>query len=95
MSSPLANWGGKPILGGESPDNHYVGRIVIELYEGPHITSDTNGLVFSVSPGAEIDITQYELLKRVAVALPARIVKEAAIEEGKRKIAEEKGGIYE
>ena len=93
MSSPLAGWGGMPILGGEGPDNHFVGRLVIELYEGPH-TSDTNGLVFSVSPGAEVDITQYELLKRFAAALPARVVKEAAMEERKRKIAEERGGTY-
>lgn len=33
MSNPLAGTGGKPILGREGPDNHFVGGVIIELFE--------------------------------------------------------------
>ena len=95
MAGPLAGWGGKPILGIESDEQRYVGRIVIELYEGSGITSDANGLVFSVSPALRANISQHELLKRFAAALPARVAKMPNLDEWRRRDAQEKGGTYE
>ena len=91
MAGPLAGWGGKPILGKESDGQHYIGRIVIELYEN---TSDANGLVFSVSPAFGEAITPYELLKRFAAALPDRVAKMPNMDERRRRNAQEKGGTY-
>lgn len=92
MSSPLAGTGGKPIIGVESPTMHFVGRVIIELFEGPGVTSDANGLVLSISPGLGTAIDQEALLKRIAAALPARIPKLAAQFEKQRKAEQESGG---
>lgn len=92
MSSPLAGTGGKPLIGVETPDSHFVGRVIIELFEGPYITSDTNGLHLSISPGLESDIDSEELLKRIAAALPLRIPKLAAGFERQRKLEQEMAG---
>ena len=73
MSGPLAGFGGKPILGKERPDHHFIGRVVIELYEGSSITSDANGLVMSINPAIGSSLSQGELLQRIAAALPARV----------------------
>jgi hypothetical protein len=93
-AGPLANWEGKPFVGRADSDKTYVGRIIVELYEGPHITSDANGLVLNVSPAIDSTITHEALLKRVAAAFPARAEKVAISEEMKRKYAQERGGIY-
>jgi len=92
MSNPLAGTGGKPIIGTESPSKHFVGRVVIELFEGQHLESDADGLVLSISPGLGTAIDQEALLKRIAAALPARIPKLAAAFEQQRKMQQESGG---
>ncbi len=73
MEQPLKGLGGKPIIGTESADNHFVGRIVVELFEGPYIRSDAHGLAMQVSPSIASGLSQVELLKRIAAALPDRI----------------------
>jgi hypothetical protein len=75
MSSPLAESSGKPIIGAETPGMHFVGRAVIELYEGSGIMSDANGLMFIIIPGLGSGIDAEALIKRIAAALPARIPK--------------------
>jgi hypothetical protein len=77
MSGPLAGTGGKPLLGREGSDKRYVGRVIIELYEGPHIASDMDGLVMSISPAIGSNLSQQELLSRIAVALPSRAASRA------------------
>lgn len=91
---PLAGWGGKPIVGSESEDTHFVGRIVLELFEGPHITSDANGLAFIINPGIGTDIDSEALVKRIADAFPAFVERVIKGEERKRTIARERGGMY-
>jgi len=45
VHNPLKGFHGKPIVGEEIPEeNRYLGRIIVELYESPHISSDANGL---------------------------------------------------
>ncbi len=92
MSSPLAGMGGKPIIGVETPGVHFVGRVVIELFEGSGITSDANGLMFIINPGLGSGIDSEELLKRIAAALPGRISKSAAGFERQRKMQQEMSG---
>ena len=92
MSNPLAGTGGKPILGTETPNKHFVGRVVIELFEGQHLESDADGLVLSISPGLGMNLASEELLKRIATALPARIPKLAAAFEQQHKMQQELGG---
>lgn len=94
ITGPLAAWEGKPIVGGTNADRTFAGRLIVELYGGPHITSDVNGLVLNVSPGLGSNTTHEALLKRIAAAFPARAEKVAITEERKRKIAQERGGIY-
>lgn len=94
ITGPLADWVGKPFVGRESSDNTFVGRLIAELYEGPHISSDVIGLVLNVSPATGSTMTHEALLKRIAAAFPARAGKVTAMEERKRKIAQERGGIY-
>lgn len=72
MSNPLEGTSGKPVLGREGPDKHYVGRVIIELFEGPHIESDADGFVMNISPALGSSLSQQELLNRIAVALPRR-----------------------
>lgn len=73
MSGPLAGFGGKPILSKETPDRRFIGRIIVELYEGPNTPSDAHGLVLSISPARGSNISQDDLLKRIATALPVRV----------------------
>ncbi|MGB8345307.1 MAG: hypothetical protein WCD86_10515 [Ktedonobacteraceae bacterium] len=72
MSNPLAGPSVKPILGREGSDHHFVGRVIIELFEGPHIASDADGFVISISPALGSNLSQQELLNRIAAALPRR-----------------------
>jgi hypothetical protein len=92
MSSPLAGTGGKPIIGVETPGMHFVGCVVIELFEGSSIISDGNGLVLSINPGIGTGIDPEDLLKRIAAALSARIPKLAAGFERQRKMQQEMAG---
>jgi hypothetical protein len=92
MSSPLAESSGKPIIGAETPGMHFVGRAVIELYEGSGIMSDANGLMFIIIPGLGSGIDAEALIKRIAAALPARIPKMAAGFERQRKMQQEMAG---
>ncbi len=102
-NNPLAGTGGRPIVGVPSPTHTFVGRIVIELFEGTQpaadantqITVDANELVLIVSPGLGSNTTKAGLLKRIAAAFPVRAAKEIQLEDRRRKVAEEKGGIYE
>lgn len=73
MSDSLTGMGGKPMLGREGPDKHFVGRVIIELFEGPNIDSDAHGFVMSISPALTSSLSQQELLKRIAAALPDRV----------------------
>lgn len=75
MAEPLAGLGGKPIIGQETANKHFVGRIVVELFEGPYIPSDAHGLVMQISPSAQSELSQLELLKRIASALPDSAVR--------------------
>lgn len=93
-SHPLAGWGGKPIVGKESEDTHFVGRIVLELFEGPHIASDANGIAFIINPAIGTHIDSEALVKRIAAAFPAFVERAIAAEERKRRIARERGGTY-
>lgn len=86
MSSPLAGTGGKPLIGRETPTHRFIGRVIVELFEGPEIFSDANGLCFIISPGLDADVDDEELLKRIAAALPLRIPKMAAAFERKRQM---------
>lgn len=70
MTEPLAGLGGKPIIGQETANTRFVGRIVVELFEGPYISSDAHGLVMQVGPSAQSGLSQLELLKRIVAALP-------------------------
>lgn len=72
MSNPLAGMCRKPILGREGPDSHFIGRVIIELFEGSHIRSDADGFVMSINPAIGSNLSQQELLNRIAAALPAR-----------------------
>lgn len=73
MAHPLAGTGGKPLISKETPDMHFVGRVIIELYEGPQVKSDAHGFALSISPAIGSSLSQKELLKRIADALPARV----------------------
>lgn len=92
MSHPLAGTGGKPLIGRETSTQHFVGRVIIELFEGSGILSDANGLLFIISPGLDANIDSEELLKRIAAALPLRIPKLAADFERQRKLEQEMAG---
>jgi hypothetical protein len=74
MAGPFAGFGGKPIIGKEGPNQHFVGRVVVELFEGPGIESDAHGLALIINPSLESTLSQHDLLKRIAAALPGRIV---------------------
>lgn len=51
VHDPLKGFHGKPIVGEEIPgETRYLGRIIVELYEAPDISSDANGLAFTVDP---------------------------------------------
>src|SRR5215831_3398799 len=51
VHDPLKGFYGKPIVGEEIPgENRYLGRIIVELYESLLISSDANGLAFTVDP---------------------------------------------
>lgn len=92
--NPLAGTGGKPLIGKESPGHRYVGRVIVELYEGPDIRSDADGLVMIISPSLTSSLSQQDLLKRIAAALPGRValrertqveqIKENAIQQHKQ-----------
>lgn len=72
MAGPLAGFEGKPMLSSERPGKRFIGRIIVELYEGSYIEDDAHGLVMSLNPAIGVDISQGELLKRIAAALPGR-----------------------
>lgn len=100
---PLAGVGGKPLIGVPSSNQAFVGRIIIELFENSQsdveqsrqAEADASGLVLSVNPGLGTNITKAELLQRLAAAFPLRAAKEIQLEERRRKIAQDQGGIYE
>lgn len=102
MSNPLQGTAGKPLVGVPGPNDVFVGRIIIELFEDPHKTVDANeriaddakGIALIVSPGLDSNVTQEELLRRLALAFPVRAAHLIKVEEKIRKIAEEKGEIY-
>lgn len=103
-TSPLAGTGGKPLVGVLRPNQTFVGRIIIELFEdaqGEKVTDvnvqaavDANGIALSVSPGLGSNTTKAELLQRLAISFPIRAEREIQSEDRRRKIAKEKGGIY-
>lgn len=69
-SDPLANSLGVPILGQQREIAHYVGRVIVELWE------PESGLDDSYSIACSIDAANGDkktLLKRVAEALPTRV----------------------
>lgn len=74
MAHPLTGTAGKPLISKETSDTRFVGRVIIELYEGPHIESDADGFALVISPAIGSGISQHELLKRIAAALPARVL---------------------
>jgi len=77
VHDPLKGFYGKPIVGEEIPgENRYLGRIIVELYESPLISSDANGLAFTTDPAHQAGISAAELLERIAAALPVRVAKE-------------------
>lgn len=69
MPSPLAGKGGIPILGKEDSDKHFVGRVVLDLFEGPKIRNDAAGLAMVIGPAITSNLSQQDLLKRIATAL--------------------------
>lgn len=102
MTNPLQGTAGKPLIDVPSPNHVFVGRIIIELFEDPRkavdaneqIAVDANAMALIVSPGLDSTVSKEELLQRIAAAFPARAANEIQREARKRKIAEERGGIY-
>lgn len=102
MTSPLKDTAGKPIVSVPSPNQTFLGRVIIELFEdsqttalaNSQIAADANSMALIVSPGLDSPITKEELLQRIAAAFPARATNEIKREARKRNIAEERGGIY-
>lgn len=100
---PLAGVGGKPLIGVPSSNQIFVGRIIIELFENTQSTveqskqveADASSIALSVSPGLGTNTTKTELLQRLAASFPLRAAKEIQLEERRRKIAQDQGGIYE
>jgi len=77
VHDPLKGFYGKPIVSEEIPgENRYLGRIIVELYEAPDISSDANGLAFTTDPAHQAGISAADLLERIAAALPVRIAKD-------------------
>jgi len=99
---PLAGMGGKPLVGIPTSNQTFVGRIIIELFENSQASADANGKVvadasgmaLSVSLGLGSSTTKAELVQRISAAFPVRATREIQLEERRRKIAEDKGGIY-
>jgi hypothetical protein len=73
MSGPFSGLGGKPVIGQETSDHRFVGRVVIELFEGQHIDSDADGLALIINPAPGSGLSQRDLLKRISDALPGRV----------------------
>jgi hypothetical protein len=69
MAGPLAGKGGIPILGKEDSDTHFVGRVVLDLFEGPKIRNDAAGFAMVISPALASNLSQQDFLKRIATAL--------------------------
>lgn len=60
------------VFGRGIPTQHFVGGVIVELFESPHIESDADGFVMSINPAIGSNLSQQELLNRIAAALPAR-----------------------
>ncbi|HZU68070.1 MAG TPA: hypothetical protein VFA09_12400 [Ktedonobacteraceae bacterium] len=69
---PLARYK-LPIIGEDSPDDRYLGRVIIELYGTPGLQAlqiDADNLRYAVD--AANGITESELKQRIATAFPLR-----------------------
>lgn len=78
VSQPSQETEGKPLISGAGPDDRYVGRVIIEVWDSPHSRHPTGAdyLAFVVDPAhdtANRDAAIQQLLQRVATALPARV----------------------
>ncbi len=69
-ADPLAGFHGQPLVSDGGADSHYVGRVILELWEGPS-QNDANGLAYAVDPAVGADSAH--LLTRIANALPLRL----------------------
>jgi hypothetical protein len=69
---PLASYQGQPILGQRGPNKHYVGRVVVELWETGQPVDDSHQIVFTADA---TDGNHGALLRRIAPALLKRVQK--------------------
>lgn len=69
---PLASYEGKPILGQGGANRHYVGRVVVELWETGQPVDDSHQIVFTADA---TDGNHGALLRRIAPALLKRVQK--------------------
>lgn len=67
---PLASYQGKPILGQGGANKHYVGRVVVELWETGQPVDDSHQIVFTADA---TDGNHGALLRRIASALLKRV----------------------
>ena len=72
VADPLEGFQGQPIVSLVGPNQRYLGRVVVELYETPN-SSDVNQLAFTIDAANGVDSS--DLLKRIAAALSLRVAK--------------------
>jgi hypothetical protein len=65
-SDPFQNFRAQPMLGQGPANKHYVGRVVIEIWDDGSSMDDANKIIFTADA---VDGNHSALLKRIAAAL--------------------------
>lgn len=78
VTHPLQGTEGKPLISEAGPDDRYVGRVIVEVWDSPHSRHPTGAdhLAYVVDPAHDATNqggAMQQLLQRVATALPARL----------------------
>lgn len=69
---PLAAYHGKPVISREGPNQHYVGRLIVELWADSSPLDDSYKLVLSSDA---VDGDHLKFRQRIAIALPVRVLR--------------------
>ena len=77
VDDPLAAYHGKPVISHGGPNQHYLGRVVVELWEDGSTRDDSYKLALSSDA---VDGNYTKLRQRVAAALPVRVLRDSPFE---------------
>lgn len=86
---PLVSYIGKPVISDAGPNQKYIGRVIVELWElvpqngqtTPVVVNDVDGIAVSTDATASGG-HHAELLDRVVAALPQRVANDKLVKQG-------------